>query len=180
MSADSIETGLSLAKEALTIAKAVQDDAAIFWQPPAEVTPTRKEAIASSILFKNARRNYLTRVTHQINLCYEHACFDACAVMIRRLKETLIIEAFEAHKIEHKIKKATGEFLYFGDLINAALNEPSWHLGRKAKHSLKRIKDIGDTSAHSRRYNALRHDIEEVIPDIRAVAHEFLSLAGLR
>src|SRR5258706_4927786 len=53
---------------------------------------------------KRATRHYLMMVVHQINTTYETACFDACAVMLRRLVESLIIEAFEAKGFDHEIK----------------------------------------------------------------------------
>ena len=40
--------------------------------------------------------------------------------MLRRLVESLIIEAFEAHKIESKIKDSTGEYLELKALIGKA------------------------------------------------------------
>lgn len=104
---------------------------------------------------------------------------DACAVMLRRLIETLIIEAFESHNIKAKIKNPNGDYLYLGDLITRTLNEPSWNLGRSTKIALPRLKNIGDQSAHSRRYVAHREDIEKIIPDIRVVVQELVYLAKL-
>lgn len=125
-------------------------------------------------------REYLERIVHQINGCYASGWYDACAVMIRRLVETLIIEAFEFHKIDSKIKDSTGNYLYLGDLVVKALNEPAWNLGRNVKKALPRLKDVGDISAHSRRFIAQREDIEEVISDLRVVVQEFIFLARLR
>ncbi|HEX5440586.1 MAG TPA: hypothetical protein VFW76_06860, partial [Ktedonobacterales bacterium] len=159
--------------------KAIQGTVNEQWLPPAEVQPALKEPVVPSVLFKNARRNYLMRVVHQINTTYQHACYDSCAVMIRRLIESLIIEVFEAKKIDSKIKGPAGEFYMLRDLITATLNEP-WNLARNAKTALGRLKTVGDLSAHSRRYNASRHDIEDFIPDIRIVVQELLTLAGLR
>ncbi|GAI02150.1 unnamed protein product, partial [marine sediment metagenome] len=79
----------------------------------------------------------------------------------------MIIEVFESHKIESKIKNPNGDYLYLGDLITKILNEQSWNLGRNARKALPRLKDIGDQSAHSRRFVAHREDIDKVIPYIR-------------
>jgi hypothetical protein len=43
-------------------------------------------------------------ITNQVNGAYEKGSYDACTVMIRRLLETLIIEAFEHHGIAANIK----------------------------------------------------------------------------
>jgi hypothetical protein len=41
------------------------------------------------------------------------------------------------------------------------------------------MKNVGDLSAHNRRYNAHREDIDKLIPDLRVVVQELLTLAGL-
>ena len=94
--------------------------------------------------------------------------------------ETLIIEAFEHHKIADKIKNSNGDFLYLRDLVAKCLQEKSWNLTRNCKQALPRLKDIGDKSAHSRRYNAVRGDLEHLSDDIRLVVQEFLYLADIK
>ena len=103
-----------------------------------------------------------------------------CAVMIRRLVETLLIETFEHHKIENKIKNTQGDFLVLDEIIDKALSEPSWNLTRNSKRALPRLKKVGDLSAHSRRYNAHYKDIEAIIDDVRVVVQEFVYLASLK
>jgi len=101
--------------------------------------------------------------------------------MMRRLLETLIVESFEAHQLSHKIKDPrTGDFLYLSDLIPKALQEPSWNLGRNTKRALPSLKSLGDQSAHSRRYNAHREDIDKLISDFRTACQELIYLAKLK
>ena len=125
-------------------------------------------------------RGYLEKIVHQINGSYGNGWYDACAVMIRRLIETLIIETFEKHKIADNIKGPSGDFLYLSDLIIKTLNESAWNLSRNSRQSLPKLKDIGDKSAHSRRYNAVRNDIDKTIPDLRVAVQELVYLAGFR
>lgn len=126
-------------------------------------------------------RGYIERVVFQINGCYEKGWFDACAVMMRRLIETLIIECFERYKIADKIKNtSTGDFLFLRDLIEKLLQEPAWNIGKKAKQALPKLKEIGDQSAHSRRYNAHRQDIEKIADDFRIVCQELIYLAEFK
>ncbi|MGO8950057.1 MAG: hypothetical protein ACLQUY_20855 [Ktedonobacterales bacterium] len=99
--------------------------------------------------------------------------------MVRRLIESLIIEAFEAHGIADRIRNQNGDFWYLNDLIDKTLAENKWNLGRNAKKALKKLKILGDTSAHDRRYNAVRQYIDELIDDTRRVVHELLVLASL-
>ena len=100
--------------------------------------------------------------------------------MMRRLIETLIIECFESHNISQNIKNQNGDFYYLSDLINRTLNETCWNLGRNTKRSLPKLKDIGDQSAHSRRFNAVREDIDKIIPQFRSVTQELTYLANLK
>lgn len=166
-------------RELLSRVKALRDDLRGHSPPPEETAPSHEQPVIFMSLVSGTR-GYLENLVHQINGSYEHGWYDACAVMIRRLTETLIIEAFEAHNLDTKVKNKDGDFLYLGDLINATLVEPSWNIGRNAKKSLKTLKDIGDKSAHSRRFIAHRRDIDNVISDLRIVVQELVYLAGLK
>jgi hypothetical protein len=145
------------------------------WLPPAEGTIAGSEMIVYSPLVKNTR-GYIEKIANQINGCYEKGWYDACAVMIRRLLETLIIEVFEARSIDFKIKK-DGDFMFLRDMISVTLNETSLNLSRNTKRALPSLKDIGDKSAHSRRFNAIRQDIDNIKSDLRTVIQEFIYLA---
>ena len=129
-------------------------------------------------LFQDAR-DYIRRNVIQINGCYERGWYDPCAVMSRRLIETLIIECFEHHSIEKNIKKSDGNFLALGELITKFLGETTWNLNRKTKSSLPKLKEIGDMSAHNRYYNAYRKDIEKHSEDFRLVVQELLYIGSV-
>ena len=101
--------------------------------------------------------------------------------MMRRLLEILIIEAFEARRIDATIKDpVTGDFFMLGGLIDAAVSEGSWNLGRATKRALPRLKALGDTSAHARRYNARSDDVDRLRDGFRLACEELLYLAGLK
>jgi hypothetical protein len=170
----------AIVREALEIAKGIQSEVPIKYVPPSEGTRPKNQAVLLHALVSNTR-GYIERVTYQINGCYEKGWFDGCAVMMRRLMETLIIECFEADNIAYKIKDPkTDDFLHLADLINCALKEPSWNLGRNTKRALPNLKSIGDLSAHSRRYNAHREDIDKLIQDFRTVCQELIYLARMK
>ena len=130
-------------------------------------------------LIAKTRRGYLSTLGRQMNGCFESGWYDACAVMMRRLLETAIIEAFEAKHLDGKIKTQQGEFVQLTALISAALSETAWNLSRNAKQALPHLRDIGHMSAHSRRFTAQKGDIEKVQPYCRIALEEFLHLAGL-
>jgi hypothetical protein len=67
-----------------------------------------------------------------------------------------------------------------GELINAVLQDSTWHLGREVKDSLPDIKRMGDRSAHNRRYIATKADVDKVLPGLRVIADELLHVAKLK
>ena len=169
-------------KDALTsslaAARAVQADLDALVRPPEAGGRPKKEFVVAFSIVRGTRA-YIEKVVDQINGSYEGGYFDACLVMCRRLIETLIIECFEQHKISSTIKNTSGDYLYLSDLIPLTLRETTWTLGRNARTVLPRLKDLGDKSAHGRRFNAHRSDIDKVIDDIRVVVQELIHIADL-
>lgn len=157
----------------------MERDCAETLLPPEGGLEAIGQAVVPFAIIRNTR-GYLERITHQINGSYSNGWYDACAVMIRRLVETLIIEAFEKHNISQNIKNSSGDFLYLSDLIVKVLSESTWNLSRNTRQALPKLKDIGDKSAHSRRFNAVRHDIDKILPELRVVIQELVYLAGLK
>jgi hypothetical protein len=121
----------------------------------------------------------MVNVGIQMNGSFNFGWCDAAAVMMRRLLETVIIEAFEAHGLDANIKNDQGEFYQLTDLVSAAVGESSWNLSRNTKKALPKLKDVGHLSAHSRRYNAQKTEIEALATDARVAIQEFLHLANL-
>lgn len=170
---------MDFVKDLFGITKSVQDIVDECFLPPVEINPSDKHIVLPQVLFDHTR-GYLEKIAYQINTTYENTCYDACSVMIRRLIEILIIEVYESHAIEYKIKDDKGEFLFLEDLINKSLSETTWNIGRNTKKCLRSSKCLGDLSAHSRRYNTNRNDLDKVIGDLRVAAEELMYLAGLK
>jgi hypothetical protein len=147
--------------------------------PPSETAPSSEQPIVYMAMVR-ATRGYIERVSHQVNGTYANGWYDACAVMIRRLIETLIIECYEAHSIESKIKDSSGNYLFLKDLVDRTLAEPSWTLGRTVRAGLPKFKELGDKSAHNRRYNAHREDIDKLSKELRDTLQELLVVAKLK
>lgn len=168
-----------LEKSLLAVAQLIQSEADELWKPPATGAISRTEKVLLMSLFQGTR-GYIEQIAQQVNGCYENGWYDACCVMIRRLVETLIIESFENHKIEIQIQSSSGDFLYLRDLISKTLACPQWNLTRNTRQALPHLKDIGDRSAHSRRFVAHRGDVDRIVTDLRVVAQELIFLAGLK
>ena len=101
-------------------AKAIHTELALQVGPPEEgFVATTQPVIMMSLV--RGTRGYIERVANQINGAYEKGWYDACAILLRRLIETLIIETFEHYNIASKIQNASGDFLYLRDLIDKIL-----------------------------------------------------------
>lgn len=124
-------------------------------------------------------RGYIEKVSLQLNGCYSYGYFDAASVMIRRLVETLIIESYEKLKCEGQIKDKDSNYFMLSDLIAHTVGTSGLPLGRETKRVLKDLKVLGDRSAHSRRYNAKKPDLDRIRDGLRIVVEELLHIAGL-
>jgi hypothetical protein len=113
------------------------------------------------------------------NGCYASQWYDACAVMMRRLLEAVIIEAFEAKGLAAKVKDGKGDFFQLAPLINAALAEPAWNLSRTVKKELPDLRDLGHKSAHGRHYLTKKLYVDELKTPFRDALEAFLHEAGL-
>lgn len=167
------------ANTALEIARTINRELRETLKPPSETQHCSQDPVVLISLVRNTR-GYIEKVAHQANGAYANGWYDASAVMLRRLVETLIIESYEKFEIAEKIKDKEGNFLFLRDLVTAATSESSWNLGRNTRASLLKLKDLGDKSAHNRRFNAHREDIERLVPFIRDVVQEFIELAELK
>jgi hypothetical protein len=114
-----------------------------------------------------------------MNGAYGSGWYDAAAVMMRRLLEIAIIDAFEAKKLTSKIKDKDDNFLFLSDLIACAIGEPALALSRNTKKYLPQLRDLGHQSAHGRYFVAHQDDLDKLQPKFRVVLEEFLRIAGL-
>jgi hypothetical protein len=130
-------------------------------------------------LITKTKRAYLITITKQMNGCFREGWYDGCAVMMRRLVEIAIIEAYEHHKIENKIKDANGNYLQLTDLVDRTLAEPLLKLSRHSKTELPKLRNIGHRSAHGRYFTAQKTDIARIEDGVRMVLEELLTHAGL-
>lgn len=130
-------------------------------------------------LLTPTRRGYLVTIAKQMNGCVDRGWYDACSVMMRRLLEASIIEAYEGVGIADRIKNGQGEYVQLTDLVSKALGEASWTLSRNAKQHLPKLRDLGHLSAHGRTFTAQKSDVDRVATGVRIVVEEFLRHAGL-
>lgn len=139
--------------------------------------PKVAEHVVDRAEFASARK-YLLAMIDQINGCYQFTFYDGCAVMCRRLMETLLIEAFE-HKGHGDKIKAGGEYVGLGDIIARAQSGNYFKLQRGSAAVMEAIKEMGDTAAHSRTYITKQQDIDDQRFKFRKAISELAHLAGI-
>lgn len=137
------------------------------------------DGIFPLVILNQTNRGYLIAVGRQMNGCYTSEWHDASAVMMRRLLESSIIEAFETRKIDAKIKDENGDFFPLTALIKTALAETAWNLPRNVRKELPNLRDLGHRSAHNRYYVATKPDIDKHLGVYREAVEAFLHLARL-
>jgi hypothetical protein len=128
-------------------------------------------------------RGYVEIVCKQLNGCFRAAYYDAASVMLRRLMETLIIEAYEKLKRSDEIKDGDGNYLMLKHLVERASGKPphaGLNLGRDARKNLEDVKSLGDRSAHNRRFNAHSTDLISIQAGVRTTAQELIQIADLK
>lgn len=127
-----------------------------------------------------AARGYLEKVVLQLNASYDAQLFDCCAVMCRRLMETLLIETYEHAGRASEIKGSDGHFFMLNGLVTFFEQDTSFHASRNCMQGLKDFKKLGDLSAHNRRFNARKEDIDRVRDGLRIATEELAHLAGFK
>ena len=118
------------------------------------------------------------KIVHEINVCYEVKCYNAAAVLIRRIVESLLILAFEAKGIASRIKDGDDNYYMLNGLVNAIGGSPELGLGRSAK-GLQKSKFFGDLGAHNPRALVREADLDSAHELIR-VAIEELAIISAR
>lgn len=129
--------------------------------------------------FVAGTRTYLERLVKQINGSYDAGYFDASAVMLRRLAETLVIEIYISQGRQAEIRQG-GVFMQFNNLIMYVVNDTSVTKSRALSNGLNLVKDLGDTAAHDRTYITPKQDIDDNKTALRRIINELLVLSGIR
>jgi hypothetical protein len=123
-------------------------------------------------------RFYLERLAHQINGAYEYGFYDACAVLARRLVESLIIETY-IHRGIHQEIRPNNAFFMLDALIAHIRGHAVIVISRNAGRTMEIIKQIGDTAAHDRAYVTQQRDVDDVTLAYRRLIQELMTLAGI-
>jgi hypothetical protein len=136
------------------------------------------DSLLPEVLFDEARRPYLKKIAQQINSSYENNLFDACALMMRRLLEILLIHAFQNLTTEDEIKDQDGDYVNLKTLVNKAKSSKQISLSNSVRKSIDDFRELGNLSAHRVTYNCRRDDIRKIRLEYRALIEELLYKSG--
>jgi hypothetical protein len=123
----------------------------------------------------NDTRGYLISFANEASCSYDYSLYNSCFFMLRKILETLIIELFERHGIEDKIKNGSGGYLFLSDLITKLVGENKWHLTKIVREDIPKIKKLADSSVHSKRFSAKKTDIDNMKTEIRIILQELVN-----
>lgn len=125
------------------------------------------------------KRGYIDSLIQQINHSYANNCFDAAAVLMRRLFEVLLVLSYQAHGIDDEIKAPNGNgYIMLEGIVANAKNNSTLKLSRTKTH-FDDIRNLGNYSAHSITYLSSKKDIDDIRIHYRAVLEELFYKANL-
>ena len=125
------------------------------------------------------KRNYLDRLITQINHSYSYNCYDACAVLMRRLFEVLLVLSYQNLRIDNEIKDSAGVgYIMLDGIVKNAKNNATLGLSR-IKKEFDTFRKVGNFSAHNITYAAGKKDIDDIKLNYRVMLEELYNKAGL-
>lgn len=125
------------------------------------------------------KRNYLDKLVFQINHSYENNCYDAAAVLMRRLFELLLIMAYQNIGIDNEIKDSNGSgYKTLDGIVKNAIGNSKLKLSR-IKIDFDSFRLVGNNSAHGIFYIAGKKDIDDIKIKYRVMLEELYNKAGL-
>ena len=125
------------------------------------------------------KRNYLDRLITQINHSYAHNCYDACAVLMRRLFEVLLVLSYQNLGIDNEIKDSAGAgYIMLDGIVKNAKNNTTLKLSR-IKNEFDTFRMVGNFSAHNITFTAGKLDIDNIQLNYRVMLEELYNKAGL-
>lgn len=125
------------------------------------------------------KKPYIDQIIKQINFVYSNNCYDACAVLMRRLFEILLVLSYQRNGIEADIMNAQGQhFMLEGIVKNAKINT-TLNISSRVCKNFDAFREVGNNSAHSITYTATKKDIDDIKINYRVMLDELYDKAGL-
>lgn len=125
------------------------------------------------------KRSYLDRLIKQINFTYGHNCYDACAILLRRLFEVLLVLTYQNKGLEACITKADGSHKMLEGIVKDAVQNVQLGIPARISKNFDAFREVGNNSAHSITYTAGKLDIDNISRDYRVMLEDLYNRSGL-
>ena len=122
--------------------------------------------------------DYITRLVPQANGCWERGWYEGCALVLRRLVETLIIELYHQRGWIADIRDADGTFSKLQTLVDKVCGDGRIGLGKNPKRGLSEIKKFGDVAAHDHRVKVRKSDLEPQRTNLRLACERLVFITS--
>jgi|GEM_PF-6875419 len=127
-------------------------------------------SILPKSIYKTVNHSYIKRIGEQINASYDYNIFDGCAILMRRLLETLLVLICTKKGF---ISSNSNESYTLSSIIEDTKNNNIF--SKKLIDSMYRIRDLGNFSAHTNGYYAVKKDIDHLKDRYRVLIQILLS-----
>lgn len=125
------------------------------------------------------KRPFLDNLIRQINHSYASNCYDAVAVLMRRLFEVLLVLSYQHFEIDDQIKDLSGKgYIMLDGIVKNVKNNKTLKISR-IKSEFDKFRMVGNFSAHSITYTAGKKDIDDIKINYRVMLEELYNKAGL-
>lgn len=125
------------------------------------------------------KRQFLDKLIKQVNHCYAKNCYDACAVLMRRMFEVLLVLSYQNYGIDDDIKDSAGTgYIMLEGIVKNAKSNTTLKLSR-IKNEFDAFRKVGNFSAHNITYTAGKKDIDDIKLNYRVMLEELYNKAGL-
>lgn len=125
------------------------------------------------------KRPFLDRLIQQINFTYGHNCYDACAVLMRKLFEVLLVLTYQHNGIEADITKPDGSHKMLEGIVKDAVQNRTLGIPSRISKNFEAFREVGNNSAHSITYTAGKLDIDKISRDYRVMMEDLYNRSGL-
>jgi Histidine kinase-, DNA gyrase B-, and HSP90-like ATPase len=122
---------------------------------------------------------YILRLLPQINGAYENEWYEAAAMVLRRLVETLIIELYSRRGWTNDVQDpTTKEFLPLKALIGKINGDARLNTPKRTIDGLNNVKELGDTAAHDFKIRIRKTDLDRIQTSVRMTLEKLIFTIG--
>ena len=138
--------------------------------------------ISNSELIEEAKfcgkRSFIDRLIKQMNFTYGNNCYDACAVLMRRLFEVLLVLSYQNLGIEADITNSQGNHFMLEGIVKNAIPNKKLNVPSRIAKNFDSFREVGNNSAHSITYTAGKKDIDDIRGNYRVMMEDLYNRAG--